>query len=263
MSMKKGYYKHPNEELHKRLAETHDRVVELELALGDRIDSSLARLEAELSTLKGLLEKGFNPEFIGTKLSGIEKGLADHEIRISSLEAGFAVIESETARAHARVTDVEKVVAEDRKVTRTTERRVTVLEAEIRRGLPIFGTVLGIIAGIIAGVLWARQDWSSVVTPAGTSVTASSAADKAICAWLFGAGVGFAVLAVVSIFSRVFQQTRAEEVNINEHGQEVFSKRSEVRAEELDERPGFLDDVEESHSQPTEIMPAAKVVANF
>lgn len=178
---------------------------------GTLANARAAKLERELASLKALSERGFNQDFIERKLNEIEEGVADHEVRISGLEAGFPVLESETARAHARVGDVERVVAEDRKVVREATRRLTVLETEENSGFPIIGILLATAAGIIAGLYWARHDWTSTFTVGGQSGSSSSAADLAISAWLFGAGVGLAVLALTTFFTRASKKSRIEE----------------------------------------------------
>lgn len=205
---------YPNGALHERLVETHDRLVVVEVAMRDRVDPQLVKLHAEINSLMQLMEKGFNnPAYIKQRIIEFEKGLADHEIRISGLEAGFVVLESETARAHVRINDVEKVVGEDRQVTRTTVRRVDALEYEVFKSFPLYGGVLALITGIIAGWLWARHDFGSTFTVGTTSGTTQSAADMAICAWLFGAGVGFAIMALAVLLNRTFSESYSDSAN--------------------------------------------------
>lgn len=249
----KGYYKHPNETLHEKLAETHDRLVAVEVAMRDNVDPGLARLAAELESLRGLMEKGYNnPEHIMSVLNGIERGIADHEIRISGLEAGFVVLESETARAHARVTRVEEVVAEDREVNRSTARRVDVLEDEVHQGFPFFGASLALIVGVLAGWLWHRHDFNSSVKVTGgmNRVTATSAADLLICAILFGIGAGLAVMALVALFNRARYRARVEEASIRREANDVFNRRTSVRTDQALDTP------------PTELLPTQPVAQN-
>lgn len=173
-----------------------------------------ARLERELASLRSLMEKGFDPDFIERKLIELERGLADHEVRISGLEAGFTVLEDETSRAHARVTDVERVVAEDRKSSRDVVRRVTTLEERTGGSFPFIGLLFALAVGIVAGWLWARHDWSSTIQVGNQNGAAESAADLAISAWLFGAGVGLAVMALIALFSSVSSRTHYDEETI-------------------------------------------------
>lgn len=229
----KGYYKHPNEALHERLAETHDRLVSIEVAMRDHVDPGLARLAAELTALRGLAEKGFNPDFVSAKLDGISKGIADHEIRISGLEAGFVVLESETARAHGRVTRVEEVVAEDREVNRATSRRVAVLEERVwGEGFPFVQVFLGIIAGIFAGWLWHVHEFVATVSPDGTTVKGYAPANEWYVAALFGLGVAGVIAGVFWLLSLPFRKARVEEAQYQAEAQEAFNRRTTVQRSE-------------------------------
>lgn len=213
-----------------KIKEIRFRLDELERKIrgGTLANARVAKLERELKSLKALMENGFDPGFISDKISALDKGLADHEVRISGLEGSVEVLIDESARAHARVTDVEKVVAEDRKVTRTTENRVNVLEEEVNRTAPISGVVLAILVGVCAGLLWAHHDWSSTLAVNDQLSTIRSAADMAICAWLFGAGVGFAMLALTLLATG--PRTRTETINSASAHQVASTPQADTRS---------------------------------
>lgn len=233
----KGYYKHPNEELHRRLSETHDLVVSLCADMRDSVNPNLVRVNAELESLKGLMNKGFDPEFIEGKLTELERGLADHEIRISGLEAGFEVLNSEMSRAHARVHRVELVMAEDREVNRATARRMTRLENYVQGTFPYIGLFLATVLGVVAGWLWWRHDFSSTFMVGDQSGVAESAADWLISAILFGVGVGLAVLAFATLFDRVYSRYRMDYEAETTRAHERTSVRSEVSATSSETAP--------------------------
>lgn len=218
-----------------------------------------AMLEREVKSLRALMDKGYDPKFIIDKLKPLEDTLAGLGIRVSVIEAGIGALIDEVedlndkvGKNAANTRGLTDAVSETRKELSNTTNRVTTLEEVTRGGVPVFGIVIAIILGTLAGWLWARHNWSSTFAVGDQTGLAHSAADSALCAWLFGFGIGFVVLVFETLIARSNTKARALEASTVEQAKETFSKRNSLRKEEKTLAP-----VEPK----TEVMPAQPVKA--